>query len=115
MCHKLTSPKHENQKTYYFETADVFVSTQIETLEKGITLKDGFTTKPCFVEQLSATSGKITITEGKYHQVRRMFGAIGNKITFLQRISENGLQLDSNLELGQCRELTQQEIESLKQ
>ena len=114
LCHKLTSPKHEKEKVYYFETADAFNDNDIQKLQNGLTLRDGLQTKPCKVKQLSSTTGEITITEGKYHQVRRMFGAIGNKIIFLKRLSENGLQLDNMLSVGQCRELTQEEILLLK-
>lgn len=114
LCHRLTSPKHEKEKVYYFETADNFGNQEINKLEAGITLKDGFHTKPCRVKQLTQISGEITIIEGKYHQVRRMFGAIGNKIIYLKRISENGLPLDNNLAIGQCKELTPQELEILK-
>ena len=114
LCHKLTSPKHEKEKVYYFETADNFSNQEITKLEEGITLKDGFHTKPCKVKQLTQNSGEIAITEGKYHQVRRMFGAIGNKITYLKRISENGVELDKTLQAGECRELTKEELEKLK-
>ena len=114
LCHKLTSPKHEKEKVYYFELADNICQEQIIQMEQGLTLKDGFKTKPCKIVLQTQTSGEISITEGKYHQVRRMFGAVGNKVTYLKRIKENGLELDKKLKLGECRNLTQQEIEMLK-
>ena len=115
LCHKLTSPKHEKEKVYYFELTDQIGQTDINKIQQGITLKDGFTTKPCKIELKTNTTGEISITEGKYHQVRRMFGAVGNKVIYLKRIKENGLELDKNLKLGECRFLTQTEIETLKQ
>ncbi len=114
LCHKLTNPKHEKEKLYYFELADQIGQTEINKIQQGITLKDGFTTKPCKIEMQTNTSGEITITEGKYHQVRRMFGAVGNKVTFLKRTMENGVKLDKTLKLGECRFLTSEELEQLK-
>ena len=80
-----------------------------QKIEQGILLKDGYTTKPCIIEQLSPKNGIITITEGKYHEIKRMFGAVGNKITFLKRISFGTIKLDPNLSYGQFRPLTPEE------
>lgn len=114
LCHKLTSPKHEKEKVYYFELADQIGQKEVDAIQQGITLKDGFTARQCKICLTNNTSGEISITEGKYHQVRRMFAAVGNKVIYLKRIKENGVELDKNLKLGECRFLTESEIETLK-
>lgn len=58
------------------------------------------------------TKGEITITEGKYHQIRRMFGAVGNKVVYLERVQEGNITLDKNLKRGEWRELTKEEIDN---
>ena len=72
-------------------------------------LKDGYITKPCKVELLSENSGNITLTEGKYHEIKRIFGAKGNKITYLKRISFAGIKLPETLNEGEARYLTPEE------
>lgn len=108
-AHKRLSPKTHAEKVYYFETADPVSQTTAEEIEGGVTLKDGYTTKPCKVKLISDTSGEITLTEGKYHEIKRIFGAKGNKITFLERIAFAGIKLDSTLKRGECRYLTPEE------
>lgn len=110
-CHRMISPKRNISKKYYFELADEFYDDEIKKIENGIQLKDGYNTLPCKVEKTSSKSGYITITEGKYHQIRRMFGAIGNKVVFLERIQEGKLKLDKNLARGEWRYLETKEIE----
>ncbi len=110
-AHKRLSPKKHAEKVYYFETADP-VSTKIaKEIESGVLLKDGYLTKPCKVKLISDRSGEITLTEGKYHEIKRIFGAKGNKITFLERISFSGIMLDRKLKQGDCRYLTLAEKE----
>lgn len=113
-AHKLLSPKNHIEKTYNFKCAEVLKPKDILLLEQGIKLKDGYTTNPCKIELFSNTEGNITIIEGKYHEIKRMFGAIGNKITFLKRISFGSILLDKNLDYGQFRNLTQKESEIFK-
>ena len=108
-AHKLLSPKNHVPKTYEFICAEKLSSDDIVELEQGIQLKDGLITKPCKLELESETKGNITITEGKYHEIKRMFGAIGNKITFLKRISFGSIILDPNLKEGEFRPLTDAE------
>ncbi len=110
-AHKKLSPKSKTKKVYYFEIADPILDGQVEKIEKGVTLKDGYTVSPCTIEMLTKNSGYITLTEGKYHEIKRIFGSLGNKITYLKRISFAGIILDKNLEEGTCRYLTKQEEE----
>ena len=76
----------------------------------GITLADGYTTLPCELEMLGEKHGEIILHEGKYHQIKRMFGAVGNKITALKRLSFGDILLDETLEEGAWRYLTDEEI-----
>ncbi|MBO5888902.1 MAG: pseudouridine synthase [Clostridia bacterium] len=107
--HKRLAPKTHAEKVYYFETADEYSNEDIFSIEKGVTLKDGYTTKPSKVRRITKTSGEITLTEGKYHEIKRIFGSLGNKITFLKRISFAGIMLDESLEEGEARYLTTKE------
>ena len=108
--HRNLSPKHHVAKKYAFETADPYSDKDIQAIQNGITLADGYTTKPCEIERHSQTTGYITLTEGKYHEIKRLFGARGNKIVRLNRVSFSEIVL-GDLPLGQWRELTPQEVE----
>lgn len=109
-AHQLLSPKRNVEKRYFFKTADIVSESALLELCSGITLADGFTAKPAKVELNSdKISGIITITEGKYHQIKRMFGATGNKIVYLERKSFASLELDESLERGQWRQLQENE------
>lgn len=109
-CHRVISPKSNISKIYKFELADEITIPQITNIENGIELKDGYTTLPCKIKMQNSKCGTITITEGKYHQIRRMFGAVGNKVIFLERIQEGNITLDPKLARGEWRELTPDEI-----
>src|SRR5690606_33651290 len=85
--------------------------------QKGVTLDDGYQTKPGFLEILKAgerSDIELTITEGKFHQVKRMFEAVEKQVSYLKRISMGPLQLDEELALGEYRELTEEEVLQLK-
>ncbi len=110
-AHRRLSPKTHAEKIYYFEVAEEVSSEVALEIEKGVLLKDGYKTLPCKIKMLSKTSGEITLVEGKYHEIKRIFGAKGNKITFLKRISFGGIILDNNLPEGSCRYLTKEEKE----
>ena len=107
-AHNALSPKHHVEKKYYFETADEYFDSDITAIENGITLADGYITKPCKIERIADKKGYITLTEGKYHEIKRLFGARGNKIIFLQRISFSDIVL-GDLPLGEWRYLTEHE------
>ena len=108
-AHNNLSPKRHAEKVYYFETAENISDSDVLNIEKGVLLKDGYVTKPSKVKLITKTSGEITLTEGKYHEIKRIFGSLGNKITYLKRISFAGIVLDSKLEEGCCRYLTLEE------
>lgn len=108
--HKLLSPKSGVEKTYLFQCADDILESDIKNIEQGILLRDGYVTKPCKIVLSNKKEGKITITEGKYHEIKRMFGATGNKVTFLKRISFGKIILDEQLKEGEYRPLTMNEV-----
>lgn len=117
LAHELLSPKKGVDKTYFAEVYGTVEEEHIEIFSKGISLDDGYLTLPAKLEILeSGPISKIhlTIQEGKYHQVKRMFEAIDMKVLFLKRISMGPLELDPSLEAGQYRELSNEEINLLK-
>ena len=79
----------------------------------GVDLDDGYHTLPAKVRYEGNKIGYITLTEGKYHQIKRMFAAVGNKITYLERVSFGGVVLDESLERGEYRYLTEEEVKLL--
>lgn len=108
-AHNALSPKKHVEKKYLFETADAYSDADLTAIESGITLKDGYSTKPCKIERISETEGYIYLTEGKYHEIKRLFGARSNKITKLGRISFGKLEI-GDLPEGDWRYLTEEEI-----
>ncbi|MBR2337480.1 MAG: rRNA pseudouridine synthase [Clostridia bacterium] len=107
-AHNALSPKHHVEKTYHFVVADDFSNEDKTAIENGLTLADGYATKPCKIDRLTSKSGHITLTEGKYHEIKRLFGARGNKIVFLERISFSKITL-GDLPRGEWRYLTEEE------
>ena len=108
--HRALAPKSHVSKKYRYECADVLLPSDAEKMRTGITLADGYTTLPCELEMLGEKHGEIILHEGKYHQIKRMFGALGNKITALKRLSFGDILLDETLEEGAWRYLTDEEI-----
>lgn len=108
-AHNALSPKKHVEKKYSFETADAYSDADVTAIESGITLKDGYSTKPCKIERISETEGYIYLTEGKYHEIKRLFGARNNKITKLERIGFGKLEI-GDLPEGDWRYLTEEEI-----
>ena len=116
LAHRLLSPKHHVKKKYYFESKFPLTDDEISYLEKGATLEDGYVTKPSEIELFeNKKSGHITLVEGKYHQIKRMLESVNNKITYLERITFGPLVLDENLERGEWRFLTENEIKGLEE
>lgn len=112
-AHKLLSPKYHVSKVYAFECKLPLSSDDVASLEKGVDI-GGYLTKPCSIKMEDDTRGFITLTEGKYHQIKRMLEAVGNKITYLERISFGNIKLDPSLARGEWRYLTPEEELSLK-
>lgn len=109
MAHDILSPKNHVPKTYLV-TIDIPMTPQmLELFASGVELKDG-KCLPAHLEILDVYTGKVTLKEGRYHQIKRMFGCCGAKVTTLKRLSMGGLKLDEELSLGACRSLTEDEI-----
>lgn len=113
-AHAALSPKHHVEKTYVYTLADPLSEDDRIKLENGIELKDRYTTKPCKIIPTGEMRGKIILSEGKYHQIRRMFAAVSNKVETLERISFGKIALDTALEYGQWRLMTDAEIKAFK-
>lgn len=115
LSHKLLSPRHHVEKRYAYTCRLPLLPKDIEQLEGGIELEDGYITKPArMIAEAESRHGVIVLTEGKYHQIKRMFEAVGNKIETLERITFGPLTLDPTLARGEWRYLTDQEIAALQ-
>ena len=111
---RLTEPKEGVPKVYEVTTAEPISTETAMLFQQGIYFAyEDLTTQPAELQILSAQRAQITIYEGRYHQIKRMFHAVGNRITSLHRLSMGAIQLDESLAPGQYRNLTQQEIESV--
>lgn len=118
LSHQLLSPKKHVDKTYFARIDQPVTKVDREIFSKGVVLDDGYKTLPAWLEVLDAPGRNevhITIQEGKFHQVKRMFQAVDKQVEYLKRISMGGLRLDKKLEIGQVRELTQEELHLLEQ
>lgn len=111
--HRLMSPKHHAEKEYQVTLARPLSEGDVSKIEAGMTLENGETTLPCRVEKQTDIQCIITLCEGKYHQVKRMFAAVGNRVIALHRRSVGGVLLDERLEAGEYRELTAEELSLL--
>lgn len=122
LAHNLLSPRKHVPKTYYAEVEGAVDEGDQAAFALGVTLDDGYVTMPAQLnilhkgnpEQLELSRIELTIMEGKFHQVKRMFQAVGKRVVFLKRITMGPLQLDPLLRAGTCRELTEVELELLK-
>ncbi|PSL31107.1 16S rRNA pseudouridine516 synthase [Planomicrobium soli] len=118
LAHELLSPKKHVDKTYFAVINGEVTGEDVAAFEKGVTLEDGYVTKSGQLKVLKSgpvSEIELTITEGKFHQVKRMFLSVGKEVAYLKRLSMGPLTLDPALALGQYRHLTEEEIELLKQ
>ena len=116
LAHRLLSPKKHVDKLYYARVEGVVGMEDIDAFAKGLDIGEGEYTKPAKLEILKSdiiSEIKLTIQEGKFHQVKRMFEAVGKKVIYLKRLEMGTLKLDEGLALGEYRPLTQKEIEEL--
>ena len=112
LSHELLSPRHHAEKKYVFTLSRPYDKSV--GLETGI-LMDGKMTKPAVIEMADELHGSITLTEGKYHQIKRMFERAGSSVTYLRRVSFGGIPLDESLAEGEWRYLTAEEEATLRQ
>lgn len=118
LAHELLSPKKHVDKRYFAIIDGEVTAEDGAAFENGVVLDDGYKTKPAVLKILKSgavSEIELTITEGKFHQVKRMFQSVGKEVTYLKRLSMGPLELDPALALGKYRHLTEEEIDQLKQ
>ncbi len=113
LLHRLISPKKEVAKVYYARHEGTAAEADVAAFHQGLTLGDGTVCLPAVLEPLGEGESLITVCEGKYHQVRRMMASRGMHVLYLERRKEGSLTL-GELPRGQCRELTEEEIQVLE-
>ncbi|MDU6985457.1 MAG: pseudouridine synthase [Terrisporobacter othiniensis] len=117
LAHRVLSPKKHVPKTYYAKIEGIVTQEDVKAFEKGVTLDDGYETMPSqlkIIESGDVSEIELTIHEGKFHQVKRMFESVGKKVVYLKRLSMGKLILDETLSLGEYRELTDKEVKLIE-
>ena len=118
LAHRVLSPKKHVPKTYYAKIQGKVTEEDILAFEKGVILDDGYETMPSQLKILKSddmSEIELTIHEGKFHQVKRMFESVGKKVVYLKRLSMGKLKLDESLKLGEYRELTAEEVKLIEE
>ena len=116
LAHSLLTPKRHVTKEYYFKAAERIPDGAEQIFADGVTLADGYECKSAgLVCDADRMGGVITLTEGKYHQIKRMVASLSNAVVFLERISFGGIPLDRSLARGEWRMLTESEISLLEE
>ena len=117
LAHKLISPKKDVEKKYYVEVSGELKKEHLVLVKEGLVIDEGYKCKSARLEIIESSEvnsiAYIYITEGKFHQVKRMMKALGTTVTYLKRLSIGTLELDKNLKLGEYRYLTDKEIKNL--
>ncbi len=119
LSHRLLSPKHHVDKVYFARVSGILSDSDVELFRDGLVLTDGLECLPADLKILSVSEedyiseAEITVREGKFHQVKRMFGSVGAEVIYLKRLSMGPLNLDSALAPGEYRRLTPDELFSL--
>ena len=116
-AHRILSPKNHIMKTYHATLQRPVTDEDINAFKNGVELKDGTLCLEAQVNPIDSDKpmAEIKICEGKYHQVKRMFAALGNKVVFLKRVKMGNLSLDESLCEGQCREITPEELKLIEE
>lgn len=119
LAHRLLSPKHHVDKVYFARVSGILSDSDVELFEQGLVLPGGIQCLPAALRIVSVSDeeytseAEITIREGKFHQVKRMFAAVGAEVIYLKRLSMGPLSLDPDLAPGEYRPLTPEETASL--
>ncbi len=128
LAHNLLSPVKHVDKRYYALIDGIVTQDDIESFKQGVILDDGYKTMPAELEIISTGNSRqdgeinrinrseieVVLHEGKFHQVKRMFEAVGKKVIYLKRIRMGSLRLDESLKPGECRELSPDEVNMLR-
>ena len=119
LAHELLSPKKHVDKVYFAKVAGRFTQEEMKKFREGLDIGNGERAKEASLEILKAEEDQsevlITITEGKFHQVKRMVKAVGSEVLYLKRLSMGPLKLDEELEIGTYRRLSEAELRELKE
>ncbi len=115
-AHRILSPKNHIMKTYHATLQRPLTDEDVVKFKEGLTLGDGTKCLEAYVRMLPGGTNvaEVIICEGKYHQVKRMFASLGNKVLELRRVKMGALPLDEKLPEGECRELTDEEVEKVQ-
>ncbi|MFV0396318.1 MAG: pseudouridine synthase [Coprobacillaceae bacterium] len=117
-AHKLMSPNRHHSKAYYAMIDGVVTNEDVEYFSQGVTIDTGYTCKKSNLVILSSTLNsseiEVEVFEGKFHQIKKMFEAVGKKVRYLKRIKIRDVVLDSTLKIGEFRELSFDELVDLK-
>lgn len=112
LAHRLLSPKKHVPKVYFAKVKGRLEAADVEAMQQGVTLEDGYEALPAELKIITSgaeSTCEITVYEGKFHQVKRMFAALGKEVTFLKRLSMGDITLDESLATGEYRRLTEEE------
>lgn len=118
LAHQLLTPKNDIGKTYYAKINQPVTEADQIAFKNGVTLDDGYQTKPAELVVLQSDKNseiELTITEGKFHQVKRMFETVGKRVIYLKRVAMEEWKLDPTLAKGKYRRLTEEELAYLQQ
>ncbi|MHA6253489.1 pseudouridine synthase [Oceanobacillus sp. CAU 1775] len=113
LAHQLLAPSKDVEKTYYAKVKGKVTEEDVEAFQAGVEIEEGSLTKPGKLEILHSddiSEIELTITEGKFHQVKRMFKAVGKEVIYLKRLQMGEIQLDPSLPIGKYRELNEAEL-----
>lgn len=117
LAHRLLSPKHHVDKVYYARVQGEVTQQDVRLFAVGVDIGDERPTLPAdlvILKSAQESEVELTIREGRFHQIKRMFEAVGKQVTYLKRLSMGSLRLDEKLKAGECRPLTKEEIKELK-
>ena len=117
LAHRLLSPRRHVDKTYEARVSGLITGEHVRAFLEGLDIGEERPTRPAFLEVLLSgeiSEIRVTICEGKYHQIKRMFQAVGCEVLYLKRISMGSLTLDESLKPGEYRPLTEEELAGLK-
>ncbi|MBR2742469.1 MAG: rRNA pseudouridine synthase [Clostridia bacterium] len=112
-AHEALSPKSHVKKTYIVGLSEPPTEDDVRAFREGVYIEGGYLTKSAELEITGDYEARVTISEGRYHQIKKMFGARGNRVVKLKRISFGGLKLPDDLSEGEVRELTAEEKERI--
>ena len=113
LAHYLLSPRHHVEKEYYVEHKLPLTEEDIHKIETGITYQ-GISYKPAGYQKITDTSCRLTIMEGKYHEIKLIFESLGDKVVYLKRLRMKNLVLDEKLKPGEFRPLYEEELQDLR-